>query len=540
MSINKQIILIAIIGLLPVIAFSQNLEQINDMSFGGNTDDGIHSILTLDDGSFFIYGSTQSNPQTGNKTAPKYGTGTNSDLWLIKLDAAANKLWDKSYGGSEWEVATTSLVRSGEHLYLISVSTSDISGNRTAPQKSSNNNSDIWVIKVDLEGNIIWDKSYGGNEAETIDNAVATGDGGILMVGGTRSSNSGDITTDNVHGNEDPWVFKIDTTGTILWQKRFPTINTARFSAVAMDDDGNFVVASSTNTPNDSLKNVDQYGDWDIWALKLNSSGDIISQKAFGGQSSEDFPTLLFHSGRYYLACGTVGEASGNKTVGNVGVIDTWILQLDKDLAIVRQAIVGGEGVDAPDYRTTLSAENGFITIPVATNSPSGTGNWGSTTHHGDFDFLLVRLDTTLEIKTGVQTGGIGSDRANSVGIDQDGKTVLAGSSSSPPSGSKNAQLYGTSAGWLVWLDTPVFTEEYHQPENSVVLYPNPAVHALHFESGSDYKNYTLFSITGEQLQSGRVTEGQNRIEVADLPSGMYIIRLEGEGVSFTKKWVKG
>lgn len=541
MSVNKNLIFTAIIGLLPVIAFSQNQEQIQDLSFGGSGTEWVHDMVLDDDGYTFIFGSSNSTQNSGNKTASLYGAAMNADLWLIKLDQSGSLLWDKSYGGTGFETPVT-LIDGNECLYLVSFSSSDVSGNRTASQKSTINSVDIWVVKVDLSGNIIWDKSFGGNDGESALDAVMTSDGNIVLAGSSNSSNSGDVSSENIYSTTDPWLLKIDTMGNILWQKRYPTINQAQINTIIEDDEGQLIMAISTDTPNDALKQVDIHGDYDIWLLKMDDSGELLSQNSYGGISTESDPVLLFYAGKYYLACSSgSASASGNKGMDNVGVIDIWFLQLNKDLSISREIILGGENIELVNRGLGIYAYgNNDIVVTTSTTSSTNTASWGNTTHYGDADFLIVVMDTTLRISYSVQTGGNDFDESTVTVVNQKGELLLGGTSASPPSGTKKAPLYGALDFWLAWLDTPVFTEEYHQPENSVVLYPNPAVHALHFESGSDYKNYTLFSITGEQLQSGRVTEGQNRIEVADLPSGMYIIRLEGEGVSFTKKWVKG
>ena len=96
-------------------------------------------------------------------------------------------------------------------------SNSGISGDKT---EDSRGELDYWILKLDLNGDIQWQKTYGGNRSDEPVSAVETDDGGYLVTGRSSSAESGDRTVSR-NGLPDAWVLKLDATGAIVWQKSY-------------------------------------------------------------------------------------------------------------------------------------------------------------------------------------------------------------------------------------------------------------------------------------------------------------------------------
>src|SRR5690606_23152649 len=111
------------------------------------------------------------------------------DFWVVKLDSNGNKLWDKTFGGNKSD-HLSSLVQTTDGGYLLGgYSFSDNNGDKSQPSKG---NYDFWLVKIDASGNKLWDKSYGGSGSEELYSLIQTTDGGYILGGSSYSGISGD------------------------------------------------------------------------------------------------------------------------------------------------------------------------------------------------------------------------------------------------------------------------------------------------------------------------------------------------------------
>ena len=187
--------------------------MVSDKTFGGMDTDWLSSVTSTSDGGFLLAGRSSSNA-SGDKS--ENGRGEN-DYWIVKIDARLNRLWDKTFGGDRNE-DLYSVVLSHDGGYLLGgASESDSSGEKTAPNKGLG---DYWILKVDSQGNKLWDKTFGGDGREVLFSMLATEDGGYLLAGMSESNISGDKSASS-KGAADYWVVKIDSQGNKIWDKTF-------------------------------------------------------------------------------------------------------------------------------------------------------------------------------------------------------------------------------------------------------------------------------------------------------------------------------
>ncbi|MBL0051247.1 MAG: hypothetical protein IPP29_06850 [Bacteroidetes bacterium] len=156
----------------------------------------------------------------GNKTQPSWG---GYDIWLVKIDSIGNKIWDKRIGGVVDDKLRDMVATPDGGFILVANSTSGVSGDKTAADFGL---SDYWVIKIDSLGNILWNKTYGGNLwddvysiTKTNDNAYIIGGISISDSSGVKTQNTKDTATNNWVYRGDYWIVKIDSIGNILWDK---------------------------------------------------------------------------------------------------------------------------------------------------------------------------------------------------------------------------------------------------------------------------------------------------------------------------------
>jgi hypothetical protein len=266
------------------------------------------SIVTTSDGGYMLLGNTKSND--GDVS----GNHGDTDFWLVKLDSNGNIMWQKTLGGSKDDVAV-SLVKSGEGYLLTGQTYSsdgDVSGNHGG--------GDAWVVKVDANGNKTWQKTFGGTGDDILYLPQQTKDGGYVFSGQTTTHNDGDVK--GFHGDSDAWVVRLDANGNLLWQKTLGSTQYEDNYCVVPETDGGFLVAALTNGNDGDVSG--NLGGYDAWFVKLNSTGSIVWQKTYGG-SGDDNPTNFLRTvdGRYIFA-GQSSSSDGN-VKGQHGGMDAWM-----------------------------------------------------------------------------------------------------------------------------------------------------------------------------------------------------------------------
>ncbi len=182
-------------------------------SFGGTNTDNLTSLQGTSDGGY-VLGGTSNSGVTGNKTSAKYG---DYDYWVIKLDAAGDKVWENVFGGTNTE-NLNSIQQANDGGYVLGgISFSGISGNKTNTWYGS---ADGWLLKLDAAGNKVWDQSFGGTSIDGINAVHTNSEGGYILAGTSTSGISGNKTTPN-YGLTDFWLLQVDTNGNKLWEQSF-------------------------------------------------------------------------------------------------------------------------------------------------------------------------------------------------------------------------------------------------------------------------------------------------------------------------------
>ena len=196
------------------------------------------------------------------------GIAHSGDYEILKFDQNFNITWGKEYGGSENDLAE-SIIQTSDGGYLI------VGWTKSSNGDVSNNygDNDIWVCKIDANGNLMWEKNYGGSKEDLLrgENLVKqTSDGGFIFIGHTESSNK-DVSIN--HGLYDIWVVKISSIGDIEFEKTFGGSSEDYGKEVLITQGGYFILSTVYSTDGDFNKK-------DSWLLKINESGSVIWKKA--------------------------------------------------------------------------------------------------------------------------------------------------------------------------------------------------------------------------------------------------------------------
>ncbi len=377
------------------------------------------------DGGYIVTGTTGS--ADGNVT----GSNGNNDFWIAKLNDTGALQWQRALGGS------------GSDESLIIRQTAD-GGYITIGQTRSNDSdiifthglADIWVVKLNDTGAILWQKTYGGSSLDYGYSIMATPSGGYIIAASTYSTD-GDITAN--HGNYDAWILKINDTGAIQWQRSYGGSNEEIATTITTTTDGGYIFAGQTQSYNGDVSG--NHGMFDYWVVKLNDTGGITWQKTLGGSGADNQPWTIYQTPEGgYITAGFSQSTDGDVT-GNHGGKDYWVVKLSSAGALEWQRSYGGSGDDWG--RGMAPVIGGGYVLCGNSNSTDGdvTGN------HGDYDFWILKIDDTGAIMWKQSYGGTGADNPFSLGQITDGGYIVAGQSSS-----NNGDVSGNHGNYDYWI----------------------------------------------------------------------------------------
>ncbi len=295
--------------------------------------------------------------------------------------------WEKSYGGRHADYLTDVQPTADYGFILAGSSLSEKTGNKDVPGMGD---LDYWIWKMDENGELDWQKSFGGTGSDMLKSIKLTIDGGFILAG-TSSSDKGRDKKDDSHGANDFWVIKLDAAGGEQWQKTIGGKGQDDVTAIIQTRDGGYLIGGSSSSPTSGDKSQDSKGNLDYWIVKLDAKGTTEWQKTYGGEYVDILRSMeQVRDGGYILGGYSNSSDSGDKTDKNYGVGDYWILRLDNKGAIVWQKTYGGDKDDQL-YTIYQLYDGNFI---VGGNSNSGPSNNKKNSNSQGTDLWVLKLDT--------------------------------------------------------------------------------------------------------------------------------------------------
>ncbi|MBN1540744.1 DJ-1/PfpI family protein [candidate division KSB1 bacterium] len=369
----------------------QPVDAIWATHFGGTDSEILRAICALPDGGFAVLGTTFS-----------FGQGM-CDMLLSKVDSLGELVWSQVFGGEGWEDGLALCTTEDGGLTMVGYTTS------TNP-----NGRDVLLVKTDAQGQLVWQKTFGGSGLEVGTAICETKDHGLALCGFVRS---------NETAEEDLLVIRTDAAGEMLWQKRIGHERSDRGNAIALTDDGGFLVVGATGS--ESLSS----GNSDFWLLKLTAAGEVERERAYGNHlSSHPFDWA-------HAFCRT---ARGN-----------WLLAGDSDVVSPLQAYTievnpSGEFIAEKNYGAGFYDKARAI-VPAR---DSGYLLAGSVRNEIkiDNDLQILRLDEMGFEMWSKTFGGAQSDWANALCVAANGDYVIAGQTASQGDGDFDAWVLRLSA----------------------------------------------------------------------------------------------
>ena len=339
---------------------------------GGTGTDEAVSILHNDDGSIIVAGNTSSD---NGSCSCSHG---NQDAWIACLNSDGILRWRRCLGGSNMD-NVHSVIRCYDGGYLLCGYTNstdgDVQGFHTTP---FNYVMDCWLVKLDSTGAIQWQHCYGGSSDDQGIAAVQLPDGGFVFTG-YSSSIDGDVSFlyDTTGLGKDVWVVRVDAYGSILWDKTIGSLdNETPADLKFMPGNGIYVLSNSGQPGGDILAN---YGGSDIWLFSLDLTGALRWTKNYGGSGNDvGYKLLMSPGGKFWI--GASSASSDIDVPMNYGGVDNLLLLLDSTGFVLSSFTSGGSQDDALLSLSKTDNSNSVVVLSTSSSSDEDVpSNYGST-----------------------------------------------------------------------------------------------------------------------------------------------------------------
>jgi|UniRef100_A0A7C6EJB4 hypothetical protein len=448
-------------------------------TYGGYYREYGYSVQQTNDGGYIVVGTTQS-----------YGAG-GYDIWLLKLDINGDTTWTKTYGGYYDEIGCAVQQTTDGGFIIVG--------------KKNNYGStydDFWLVKTDINGDTIWTRSYGGNYNEIGRSGQQTSDGGYVIVGSTRSYGQGTPTYTNIY------LVKTDTNGDTIWTRVFGDSGFVDDYAydITQTSDGGYIIAGCSGLDTE----------FDLYLVKVNSDGDTLWTKKYGG-SGQEIGYSVIESGGGYIVAGYTNSYGPNPS-------NYYLLKIALNGDTIWTRVYNGGG-DEHAHSVQETYDGGYI-IAGYTELPNVYQQ----------DFYLVKTDAYGNtIWTKVYPKAYHSDVPYQIQQTNDNGYIIVGYTHYWYFGEPRAyeQIY------VIKTNPAGGIEEHHTgcKKTSFKIIPNPVVGSAIIEYGiprSTLLTITIYNSLGQKIKTLSVKDNSLTQQIMwngfddfnnKVPSGIYFVR---------------
>lgn len=418
-----------------------------DRTFGGTGDDRAHSVQQTRDGGFIVGGNSASGV-----SPDKTQVGQGADCWVIKLDSTGAKQWDRTLGGESTDDLYTVLQTADGGYVVGATSFSSLSGDKSQPRRGG---ADYWVVRLDANGNKLWDRTFGGNNGDFLTQLQPTADGGYVLGGYSYSDAVGEKTQPNRGPGYtyDYWVVKIDAAGTKQWDRTYGGADSDGLRSLCQTGDGGYILGGTSSSDASGEKSTNRRaGNGSVfWLVKLDAQGNKQWDRDFGSTGGDRFSTVRATAdGGYILGGDAAGGVVGNKSEPSRGDYDSWLLKLDATGTKQWDRTLGGGNLEWMGLQTLAQTpDGGYLVAAISFSGPSGDR---TAARRGSEDYWAVKLDATGTKQWDVACGSSGRNELYGMQPTTGGGLILVGYSDGGVSLDKSQPSRGGNDFWVVKL----------------------------------------------------------------------------------------
>lgn len=471
------------------------------------------------------------------------------DIYIAKYDVNGNVLWAKNFGGTYNDYGGAITIDSSGNIYITGTFSNTILFDSFS--LTSVGSSDIFIVKYDINGNVIWAKRAGCNSIDYANSITTDAFGNLFISGSFRNT---PITFDTFtlpnNGSADIFIAKYDQNGNALWAKSAGGTNDDGAPSVTTDGFGNSYIAVDFQSPSiifglDTL--IDNNPSFpDVAIVKYDASGNVVWAKSAGGNNYDyaicvktDSLNNIYMTGHFYspsiiFDSDTLNNSSTNK--------DMFLVKFDNSGNVIWAKSAGGIGADQGSYLTTDSYNIYVVGYFVSTSIAFDTfilANSGS----GPSDIFVVKYDSngnTIWVKG---ANSIGDDYANSISIDVSGNMYVTGYFHNPSISFDSDTLINADTSGMTYkifiakINENIFTDTKPNlaTQQLILVYPNPASNRICISGINRKTTIKIYGMFGNLILEKEIENDQS-FDTEKFTSGIYTIISENNKGSMYNK----
>ncbi|MEY8760867.1 T9SS type A sorting domain-containing protein [Chryseobacterium tongliaoense] len=456
---------------------------------------------------------------TGSSIHPSASSGTKDqkqnngyDFHLVKLNQQGDEVWEKFFVGKNHDFLSATVTTEEGGSLLAGTS---YSGKGLDKKEDSKGGSDIWLIKLGEFGDELWQKTIGSNADEEARSVIQTTDLGFFVAGNVQNSSKG-------YGSKDILIVRLDKNGKEISQTVLGGKGLDEVEKMIPTKDGGALLGMYSRSSATGSKKTENYGEGDYWIVKLNKDGKVEWEKNFGGKGDDHLRTLSLTSTGYLIGGESRSERSGNKSVGIEEGTDLWLISLNERGEELWQKPYNFKNRDVLMGMSVLHS--------LDDKSSKGILLGGYTQAEGriendDETFWMLYLDQNGNEQWRKHVKGESrkrEERLSDIKLNRDGSIILAGTS---------AEELGKENWKIVKLGDKQIDQLIEKQD--IKIYPNPVTDYAYVEIGfpsagseQGFKEaeIVMYDMGGRQLQSLKTKNPVTKINTQGLIQGTYLV----------------
>lgn len=501
------------------ISYAQGPNTLWMRTYGGTDTDKAYAVSTTNDGGSIFVGQT--NSRNGDVSG-LHGTSSDSDYWVVKLNAAGDIQWQKCLGGTNKESASD-VIQVYDGGYVITGLTTSNDGDVTLNHSTGYLYEDVWVVKINGSGTLLWEKSFGCREPEYSPFLSETIDGGIFVCTSLQNqtdySGSAPFTygVGSNTGSLDYWVIKLNSLGEMQWNNHYGGENFDRsFSIKATPDGGCIVVGSSDSHHHDVTNSLTADGVLisDYWILKLSATGAIEWQNSYGGLSGDGAKSVAVTNDGGYIVAGLTSSNNTINVTNYHGNTDGWVIKLSSSGTLEWQKCIGGSDLDIL-YGIIQTLDGGYL---ACGQTDSIDGDLAGITTGAKA--WLIKLDSIGNISWQRHYKQLSYNNVF-YDISQSTNGTLIAVGSGVNANTSNEDVFA------VKLDAESLSNSDFS-KSDVILYPNAVDAILNIQYfGQLNEKINVYDMLGKKVNSFYIKN--NTVDMSSLQKGLYFVEIKNE-----------
>ncbi len=542
---------------------AQTLEWVQ--AVGGKLDDDGKSIAVDAMGNVYTVGSFQNtidfDPGPDTMTLSAVGF---YDIFIQKFDADGNFLWAKSCGGNQYNVGNSIAVDAVGNVYTTGYfqSTIDLDPGPDEVNVTAVGGSDIFVLKLDTEGNFLWAKTFGGIGTDVGNALVVDAAANVYITGFFRNTVDFDPGINDTRlsavGGSDIFVLKLDAKGDFFWAKSYGGNGADVGYSIVIDAARNVYTSGSFADkvdfdPGTTVMDITAVGLNDVFVQKLDAFGNFVWAKSFGGNRYDYGHSIALDAARNVYTTGyfqdTVDFDPGpdSMILVAVGNSDVYIQKLDANGNFLWAKSFGGNGGDE-GYSIDVDAVCNIYTIgSFATTTDFDPGpNTMNLTSAGNSDIFIQKLDAYGNFVWASSFGGNSFDVGYSISVDAKGYVYSTGFFEKTVDFDPEA----TMASKISEGEDDIFVLKMKQTMTGlsdfgnsidISLYPNPSNGFIHIslkENAGD-ATITITDVQGKIIHSEEISAATASSIDIQAPDGVYFVNIKTSKGQTISKFIK-